>query len=252
MGFNGQDQPLDAAHMVSDQDNRAQRVLIVLVLDTSHSMRGEPITLLNEALREMGEDLRHDVELSAKAEVAIITFGHGGVVAWRGAQPASPGVSPFVPASRLTMPRLEASGVTPLVEAVELAMQCVAEEKQRLRDRHLSYYRPLIWLISDGLPTDSSGYLSENWRHLPDKITREERDKRFVFFSVSVGGVSPEGDAVLGALAPDSYVHLSGFQFAVAMQLVSASAESAAHDDPLEAIKRKVTEGFGQIPIEHV
>jgi uncharacterized protein YegL len=245
-----QDQVLDAEQMVFDSDNRAQRVLIALVLDTSSSMKGKPIALLNDALQDMSEDLRHDVELSAKAEVAIITFGDGGVLAWRGAQPAPNGTSPFVPASQLEMPRLQANGVTPMIEAVELAMRCVAEQKRALRERHISYYRPLVWLISDGIPTDAQGHYSESWRRLPDRIRREERDKRFVFFTVSAGDISPDGDAVLEALAPDAHLRLAGFEFAVVLQLVSASAESAAHDDPLEAIKRKVTEGFGQIKID--
>ena len=101
------DQPLNTDAMTFDDgENRAQRLLIALLLDSSCSMSGKPIALLNDALAGMAEDLRRDVQLSAIAEVAIITFGYGGVTAWRGDQPVPPGTSPFVPASRFTAPEL--------------------------------------------------------------------------------------------------------------------------------------------------
>src|SRR5688500_137786 len=94
------EQPLDAREMVfdADLDNHAQRVPVVMMIDTSSSMSGTPIALLNDALVDMQDQLHNDVELSAKAEICLITFGHGGVTAWRGGEPAPPGTSPFVPA----------------------------------------------------------------------------------------------------------------------------------------------------------
>jgi uncharacterized protein YegL len=240
--------PLDASDMVfdADVDNHAQRVPVVMVMDNSYSMSGAPIAELNAALVQMQSHLREDVELSAKAEICLITFGHDGVTAWRGKQPAPRGSNPFVHASQFEVPHLQAGGVTPMVEALELAIKLVAEEKRELRRRNLSYYRPVVWCVSDGVPTDNQGRPSEDWRRLPAIIAAEERAKRFVFFSVSVGGISPEGDEVLTALAPSSHLRLQGFEFAIVLQLVSASAESAAHGDLPEAIKKRVMDEFVQ------
>ena len=237
---------LDASLM--DLDNRAQRLLLTLVLDTSQSMRGKPIAKLNQALAAMVADLKRDVQLSAIAEVAVITFGDGGVHAWRGDRHVAPGESPFVPARQLTVPRLGAGDVTPMVPAVELAIACVEEEKAELRRRYLQYYRPLIWLISDGVPTDAAGYVTEDWRRLPPVIQQGEEGKAYVFFTVGVGDIDAVGTAVLRELAPDAHVRLEGFDFASVLKLVSASADAAAKGDSVDAIKRRVTDA--QIVVE--
>lgn len=236
------DTSLAADAMTFDEaENRAQRLPITLVLDTSSSMSGAPIAKLNTALAGLVDDLRRDVQLSAIAELAIITFGHGGVTAWRGDERAPNGMSPFVPASRFTVPKLSAGGVTPLTAAVDLTMRCVADEKAKLKRRCLQYYRPHIWLFSDGQPTDENGIVADDWRRLPATIHKGEEDGRFVFFSVSVGDIGPAGDAVLKELTPDGHVRLEGFDFASVLRLVSASAESAARGQSAQAIKRRVT-----------
>lgn len=229
-----------------DVDNRAQRVPVVMLMDNSYSMRGEPIDALNTALADMQERLHHDPELSSKAEICLITFGHNGVAAWHGSEPAPPGVNPFVPASRFEVPRLDAGGVTPITSAVELAIRLIANEKRELRARNLSYYRPVMWCVTDGEPTDDAGEPSDNWQHLPDVIAREEREKHFAFFAASVGNITSRGDAVLRALARGSHFKLEGFDFGLVLQLVSASAESAANDDPIEAIKERVMREYKQ------
>ena len=237
------DQGLNADAMTFDDgDNRAQRLLIALVLDVSASMSGEPIARLNKALDGLADDLRRDVQLGAIAELAIVTFGEGGVTAWRGDQPVPPGTSPFVPASRFNVPKLHAGGVTPLTAAVERTMQCVAEEKAELKRRFLQYYCPHMWLFSDGYPTNDRGQVSDDWRRLPEIIRRSEDEGRFLFFSVSAGDIDPAGDAVLKELAPDAHLRLEGFEFASVLKLVSASAESAARGQSAAAIKDRINE----------
>jgi uncharacterized protein YegL len=230
----------DAMTFVGAADNCAQRLPIALVLDTSSSMAGRPIANLNTALAGLADDLRRDVQLSAIAELAIITFGHGGVTAWRGDEPAPNGTPPFVPAGQLTVPRLSAGGVTPLMAAVDLTMRCVADEKARLKRRRLQYYRPHIWLFSDGQPIDGKGMVTTDWRRLAATIHRAEADGRFVFFSVIVVSLTPAGDTVLKKLTPDGHVRLEGFEFASVLRLVCATAESAARGQSAQAIKRRI------------
>jgi len=239
-----QDQQLDADDIWFDP-SRGQRMLLQLVLDTSSSMDGAPIRLLNEALAELAEHLRTDVQMSSIAHVSIITFGHDGVTAWRGRERAPAGTSPFVPAGQLQVPELTAGGVTPMVEAVELAMDCVAREKAMLKDGGLGYYCPLIWLISDGIPTDRDGRMATNWQLLPAKIKHGEDAHRYTFFTVSAGDISPQGDAVLKALAPTGHLRLRGFEFSEVLKLVSSSAERLARGDSMANIKRRI---FEQIP----
>jgi uncharacterized protein YegL len=233
---------LDAGAMrFDDDDNRAQRLLLALVLDISSSMSGKPIRLLNEALASMAEDLRQDVHLSAIAEVAIITFGNAGVTAWRGKERVPPGTSPFMPARRFEAPPLSAGGVTPMVAAVERAIDCVAEEKAALKRRHLQYFQPLVWLVSDGCPTDHLGHPADDWRHLPGVIRKATDERKFVFFTVSAGDIDATGDRVLQEIAPDAHVRLEGFEFSRMLKLVSASVDSMAKGQGAAAIKKIVT-----------
>jgi uncharacterized protein YegL len=233
---------LDAAAMTFDDgENHAQRLPLALALDTSSSMSGTPIARLNEALGALAEELQSDPLLAATVELAIVTFGDGGVTAWRGDQRVPPGTSPFISAAGFRPPRLHAGGVTPLTTGVERTMQCIAEEKADLRRRFLQYYRPHIWLFSDGQPTNDSGEPSDDWRHLPAAIRTAEANGRFLFFTVSAGGIDPVGDAVLRELAPDAHVRLEGVDFTSALKQVSASTEFAAGGQSAEAIKRRVT-----------
>ena len=108
-------------------EDPAQRQLLILCLDTSSSMAGYPIALLNQALHEWTTHLREDPSLAHRVEVAVVTFGGRRVTAWQGphALQERSDVSPFVSAQHFEPPQLVASGVTLMTEAVELATQLI-------------------------------------------------------------------------------------------------------------------------------
>jgi uncharacterized protein YegL len=208
----------------------AQRVLLMMCLDTSYSMQGEPIRLLNEALTGWADTLRRDINLAATAEIALVTFGAGGVVVWRGTRslPTRSDETPFIPAGQFRPPVLQAAGVTPMAEAIEVAMTLVETRKLQLRSSYLQYYRPLIWLVTDGVPTDDGGRYSEGWRRLPPVLDQAQQAKRFRFFAVGVGAMDDTGKAVLSALSPNDNFTLGGFPFQELLPLLSASIEQTA------------------------
>ncbi|MEV6104321.1 VWA domain-containing protein [Streptomyces sp. NPDC051940] len=222
-------------------ENNAQRMPLVLCLDTSSSMAGQPIDALNEALRSWTHELHNDVGLSYSVEVAVITFGGQGICAWQGPNPLAPGtrISPFVPAHAFQAPRFTASGVTLLTEALELAMQIVAARKTELRATGLQYYRPQICLVTDGLPTDGTGHYTPSWQRLVPVLAQEQEARRFRLYAIGVGGISDQGEAVLRALAPTFNARLHGFPFKELLQMMSASASAeqrGAGDEVFEKI----------------
>lgn len=237
--------PADFAHI--EIGNNAQRLPLVLCLDTSHSMRGTPIESLNEALRSWTRDLRDDVSLSASVEIAVITFGGQGVNAWQGPYPLPPQarVSPFVSAGAFQPPQLMASGVTLMTEAVELAMQIVMARKQELRLSGLQHFRPQICLVTDGIPTDQHGHPTDSWRRLVPVLSREQEERRFRLYAIGVGGVTSHGAQVLEALAPKFNARLEGFPFRDLLQMMSASAsaeQKGAGDEVFEKIFSRFTQ----------
>ena len=229
-------------------ESDSQQLLLTLVLDTSKSMSGAPIDSLNEGLQQLVAHLRRDRNLRAIANVALITFGDGGVIAWRGSEKAAPGESPFVPVHELDMPELTAGGVTPMVEAVQHAIYWVNKEKEALRSRGIQYYQPLNWLFSDGLPTDSRGRFSEDWKHLARTLRQNEAENHLIFLTVSAANISPEGDAVLKHLSPRGHVKLVGMDFRPVLRLVSSSAGRFAQGNSVDAVYDMVSE-FQQVPV---
>lgn len=231
-------------------ENNAQRMPLLLCLDTSHSMIGAPIHSLNEALRDWTRELHDDVSLSYSVEVAVVTFGAFGVTAWRGPQqlpPMAP-MSPFVPAYQFHPPQLVAGGVTPIAEAMELSIQIIAARKTELRQLGLQYYRPQICLVTDGLPTDASGHLTEAWRRIVPVLAEEQQAKRFRMYAIGVGDISDHGQSVLEAFAPTFNARLHGFPFRELLQMMSASANAEQRGSGDEVFEKIFSQFKAQRP----
>ena len=56
-------------------DNPEPRCPVVLCLDTSGSMKGDPVEQLNTALQQFSQELKDDSLASLRVEVAVVTFG---------------------------------------------------------------------------------------------------------------------------------------------------------------------------------
>src|SRR5215831_3374914 len=64
--------PFDAAEFVNNPEPRCPCVLLV---DTSGSMRGEPINELNAGLMTFKDELVADALAAKRVEVAVVSFG---------------------------------------------------------------------------------------------------------------------------------------------------------------------------------
>lgn len=121
--------------------NTERRCPVVLLQDTSSSML-PAMDDVNNGLRDLRNDLLSDSLASKRVELAIVTFGP--VIL----------AQDFVTVDQWLPPRLTASGATPLGSALLFALEQIRIRKQAYREAGIPYYRPWLWLVTDGAPTD--------------------------------------------------------------------------------------------------
>ena len=169
------------------------------------------IDLLNEGLRTYHADLMSDSLAAQRVEVSVITFGSRVQT-----------VIPFVSAHGFTPPTLEANGETPMGAAIVQAIEAVTERKRLYRQNGLHYYRPWIFLITDGEPTDT-------WHNAAAKVRAGEKKKEFAFFAVGVEGANFD---ILKQVSVREPLQLKGHSFREMFVWLSQSQRSVSHSNP--------------------
>ena len=143
----------------------------VLLVDTSGSMSGTPISELNKGLIEFGDALQNDSLAQGRAEFCVISFNSSVQTEMS-----------FRPATDYEAPTLSASGLTSMNEAIEAGLDALEARKADYRANGVNYYRPWLFLMTAGAPTDIE---RENAAkvHLQNAI----KNKKVVYIPVSIG-----------------------------------------------------------------
>jgi len=217
----------DLEDLIEFADNPEPRCPLVLVLDTSGSMSGKPIQELNDGLALLAQDLATDELASQRVEIAIVTFGPVNVV------------QDFVVADQFEPPRLTTRGVTPLGAAVERAVEMVVARKEQYKAAGISYFRPWIFLITDGAPTDK-------WAEAKRLVHQGEADQAFSFFAV---GVADADYSVLNELAPRGALALQGLAFRELFQWLSQSQRQVSSSRPGDQLALPPTSGWASVTV---
>jgi uncharacterized protein YegL len=191
--------------------NPEPRCPCLLLLDTSLSMEGAPITELNEGLKAFRDDLVADDLASKRVEVACITFGGSVNVA-----------TEFETAGVFQPPWARAEGNTPMGAAISSGIELVRLRKEVYRQNGIAFYRPWIFMITDGAPTDE-------WHGAAAKVKDGEAAKNFAFFAVGVEKADME---VLRQIAVREPLKLRGLAFRGLFQWLSNSMKSVSRSTP--------------------
>jgi len=195
-------------------ENPEPRCPCVLLLDTSGSMQGDPIAALNEGLRAFKDDLIKDPLASRRVEVAVVTFDSNVNV-----------VQDFVTADQFQPPTLTAQGQTFMGSAIHKALDMIQARKAQYKANGVAYYRPWVFMITDGEPQGESDYVVQQ---AAQRIKDDENNKRVAFFAV---GVENANMTRLSQIVVRTPVKLIGLKFVEMFIWLSRSTQAVSHSE---------------------
>ncbi|ABA20727.1 von Willebrand factor, type A [Trichormus variabilis ATCC 29413] len=198
--------------VVEFAENPEPRCPCVLLLDTSGSMQGAAIEALNQGLLSLKDELMKNSIAARRVEIAIITFdSHINVI------------QDFVTADQFNPPILTAQGLTSMGAGIHKALDMVQERKSLYRANGVAYYRPWVFMITDGEPQGELDHLVEQ---AALRLQGDEVNKRVAFFSV---GVENANMTRLNQIAVRTPLKLKGLNFIEMFVWLSASMSAVSH-----------------------
>lgn len=144
---------------------------VLLLLDTSYSMSGEPIDMLNKSVEAMIAEFKKAETMETFIKLSIITFGNNGVELH----------TPLEEVSKIEFTPLEVGGSTPMGTALKMAKSMI-EDKSIFKGRD---YRPAVVLLSDGAPNDE-------WKQPLDDFINSGRSSKCDRMAVAIGSDADE------------------------------------------------------------
>ena len=206
-------------------DNPEPRCPCVLLLDTSGSMAGAPLDALNRGYDALVAELCQDKLAAKRVELCVVTFGPVQVR------------QDFANPESIYPEAFETTGDTPMGAAIKFALDELEGRKRAYREAGISYYRPWIFLITDGEPTDS-------WTAAASRIREGEAANAFALFAVGVKGADMETLAKISVRPP---MKLEGLKFAELFRWLSNSLKAVSQSSPGERVALPAPAGWTEV-----
>ena len=212
-------------------DNPTSRVPIILCLDTSGSMTGEPIRELTKGVELFYQSVSEDEIARFSAEIGVITFGYGGVQCTRNFESVES--NPHFD--------FQAGGGTPMGKAIMDALEMLEERKKAFQRAGVDYFQPWLVLMTDGQPTDDIDCAVE---HIVNLI----ESKKLSLFPIGIG--TNADMQVLERFSPArTPLRLRGLEFKKFFEWLSASVQQVSKSIPGQEVPLDIDgiQGWGHL-----
>jgi len=212
----------------------------ILLLDTSGSMNiSNKINDLNSGIKTFKEEIEKDDLARKRIDLAVVAFGQSVRV-----------VSGFTSIEEFEPEELVADGLTPMGSAIKKSIDMLEARKDEYKTEGIDYYRPWIFMITDGEPTDMKEG-DELWNETVNAVHKGEKEGKFLFFTVGVDEadmdtlklISPPNRAPIKLKENhfnEMFIWLSRSQTKVSASKVG---EQVVLEDPFDMLN-----GWGEIP----
>jgi uncharacterized protein YegL len=152
------------------EESQSRRLPIFLLLDTSGSMAGAPIQAVNQGVNLLYNELMNDPSAIETVYISVITFDSQAQM-----------VTPLSELTKFQPPVLNAGGSTSLGAALRLLNDSLNRDIIANAPGHKGDYKPLVFLMTDGMPTDT-------WEHEADAIKNRPKQKIANIIALGCGG----------------------------------------------------------------
>jgi uncharacterized protein YegL len=198
-----------------------RRLPVYFLLDTSGSMRGEPIQALNNALSGMINTLRSDAQALDSLWISIITYDRV--------------VNEIVPLTELVsfqLPEITCpqSGPTMTGAGLKYIIQQVKKDVKKGSPTQKGDWKPLLFVFTDGKPSDMPAYR--------EKIIEI---KNLNFGAVVGCAAGPKADEVILKELTDNVVHLDSADSSTLKQFFKWVSETIEQGNKSQGTGESVT-----------
>lgn len=129
-----------------------RRLPVYVLADCSGSMVGDPIESVKNGLRLLHANLLGDPSAVESAHLSVITFSS-----------TAEQIIPLIEVAAFEPPELTAAGTTALGHALRILCDCLQREVRGNTLDKKGDWKPLVFVLTDGAPTD-------NWRPWAERI----------------------------------------------------------------------------------
>lgn len=198
-----------------------RRLPVYFLLDTSGSMRGEPIQALNNALSGMVNTLRSDAQALDSLWISIVTYDR-----------EVKEISPLTELVSFQLPEITCpqSGPTNTGAGLEFIIQKVKKDLIKGSSTQKGDWKPLLFVFTDGKPADMPLYR--------EKITEI---KNLNFGAVVGCAAGPKADDIILKELTDNVIHLDSADSSTLKQFFKWVSETIEQGNKSQGTGESIT-----------